>query len=57
MIIRVFHARIRKGEIADFNQIIQEQTVPILKTSEGMLRYYGGVSLDEDKREFIMVTH
>ncbi len=56
MIIRVFHAGIRKGKVSDLNQIIQEQTVPTLKTSDGMLHYYGGASLDEDKREFVMVT-
>ena len=56
MIIRVFRARIRPGKIADFKQMVQEQSIPWLTSTEGMLGYFAGQPLGDDEREFVMVT-
>ena len=56
MIIRVFTARIREGRVSDFKRMVQEQSVPWLKGSDGMLGYFPGEPLSESSREFVMVT-
>ncbi len=56
MIIRVFRARIRPDKVADFKRMVQEQSIPWLISTEGMLGYFAGEPLDEDEREFVMVT-
>ena len=56
MIIRVFRAKIRKGRIAEFKKMVQEQSIPWLEKSEGMLRYFPGEPFGEDSREFVMIT-
>ena len=56
MIIRVFRARIRKERVAEFRQLVQEQSIPWLTSTEGMLGYFAGEPLAGDEREFVMVT-
>ena len=56
MIIRVFRAKIRKDKVADFQRMVKEQSIPWLKSTQGMLGYYAGAPLGEDEREFVMVT-
>ena len=56
MIVRVFRARIREGRVSEFKKMVQEQSVPWLKNSDGMLGYFPGEPLGEDSREFVMVT-
>jgi quinol monooxygenase YgiN len=56
MIVRVFRARIREGRVADFRRMVEEQSIPWLRQSEGMLGYFAGEPLAESSREFVMVT-
>ena len=56
MIVRVFRAVIRQGRIADFKNMVKEQSIPWLKSSEGMLGYFAGEPFDDNDREFTMVT-
>jgi quinol monooxygenase YgiN len=56
MIIRVFRVKIRKGRLADFKRLVQKQSIPWLNSSDGMLGCIPGEPLDEDKRNFIMVS-
>ena len=56
MIIRIFRATIRKDKVSDFKQMVQEQSIPWLEKSDGMLGYIPGEPLDENKREFLMIT-
>lgn len=61
MIVRVFRARIREGRVADFKRMVQEQSIPWLEGSDGMLGFIPGEPLyapheDDSKREFVMVT-
>jgi quinol monooxygenase YgiN len=56
LIVRVFRARIREGRVADFKRMVQEQSIPWLEGSDGMLGYYPGEPLLESSREFVMVT-
>ena len=55
MIIRVFQAKIRTGKLAEFKKMVQEQSIPWLKAQPGMLGYFPGEPLADD-REFVMVT-
>ena len=56
MILRVFRAVIREGRIDDFKKMVQEQSIPWLKGSDGMLHYSAGAPMGESDREFTMVT-
>ena len=56
MIVRVFRVLIRVGHTADFERMVIEQSIPWLNQSEGLIGYYPGKPIDEDAREFVMVT-
>lgn len=56
MIIRVFRAKIREGKLAEFKKLVQEQSIPWLERSEGMLGYFAGEPLGKESHEFVMVT-
>jgi quinol monooxygenase YgiN len=56
MIIRVFRAKIRKDRVADFKRMVQEQSIPWLEKSDGMLGYFPGEPFGENEREFLMIT-
>jgi hypothetical protein len=56
MIIRVFRARIRKGRVPEFKAMVREQSIPWLERTNGMLGYFAGAPLDDNSREFVMVT-
>lgn len=56
MIIRVFRAKIREGKIAQFKQLVKEQSIPWLQRSAGMMGYFAGEPLGDEGHEFVMVT-
>lgn len=56
MIVRVFRARIREGHEAHFKRMVQDQSIPWLTSSDGMLGYFAGEPLSPSSREFVMVT-
>ncbi len=56
MIIRIFRAKIHKDRVSAFKRMVQEQSVPWLEKSDGMLGYFPGEPFDEDAREFVMIT-
>ena len=56
MILRIFRAVIREGRISDFKNMVQEQSIPWLKDSDGMLGYFPGEPYGDNEREFTMVT-
>ena len=56
MIIRVFLAVIRDGKVDEFKKLVQEQSIPWLKQSEGMPDYFPGQPFEENEREFTMIT-
>ena len=56
MIVRVFRARIRQGQLDEFKKLVREQSIPWLERTDGMLGYYAGEPLEEAEREFVMVT-
>ena len=56
MIVRIFRAKIRKGQVAEFKRMVQEQSIPWLENAEGMMGYFPGEPLGDDAREFVMVT-
>ena len=47
---------IREGREADFKQMVQEQSIPWLNASDGMLGYIAGEPIRGSPREFLMVT-
>ncbi len=56
MIIRIFRAKIRKDQASKFKQMVQDQSIPWLESSEGMLGYFPGEPFGENTREFVMIT-
>ena len=56
MILRVFRARIHKDRVADFKRMVQEQSIPWLEESDGMLGFYPGEPFGTNETEFTMVT-
>lgn len=56
MIIRVFRARVRTGQAAEFKQQVREVSVPLVRAQKGMLMYLAGEPLPSETDEFVMVT-
>ena len=56
MIIRIFRAVIYEDRVADFKRMVQEQSIPWLEKSDGMLGYFPGQPFGANDREFLMVT-
>ena len=56
MIVRIFRAVIRQGRVDEFRRMVQEQSIPWLKDSDGMLGYFAGQPFGDNNREFSMVT-
>ena len=56
MIVRVFRVLIREGRTTEFESMVREQSIPWRNQSEGMMGYLPGKPLDEESREFVMVT-
>jgi len=56
MILRVFRATIREGRKTEFERLVREQSIPWLNRSEGIIAYFPGKPLDDDSREFVMIT-
>jgi quinol monooxygenase YgiN len=56
MIIRIFRAKIRKGQVSAFKRMVQGQSIPWLESSDGMLGYFPGEPFCENAREFVMIT-
>jgi hypothetical protein len=56
MIIRVFRARIREGREAEFKKMVEEQSIPWLLSSDGMMGLLPGEPLPNSSRDFVMVT-
>ena len=56
MIIRIFRAKIRKGQVSAFKRMVQDRSIPWLESSDGMLGYFPGEPFCENAREFVMIT-
>jgi quinol monooxygenase YgiN len=56
MIIRVFRAKIKADKVSDFKRMVQEQSIPWLTSTAGMLGYFAGEPIAEEEPEFVMVT-
>src|SRR5689334_22312360 len=56
VIVRVFRAKIREGKVEEFKKLVQEQSIPWLERSAGMLGYYAGEPLGTQSRQVVMVT-
>ena len=56
MILRVFRAKIHEDRVADFKRMVQEQSIPWLEKSEGMLGFFPGEPYGTNGDEFTMVT-
>jgi quinol monooxygenase YgiN len=56
MIVRIFRAVIYEDRVADFKRMVQDQSIPWLEKSDGMLGYFPGQSFGDNDREFVMVT-
>ena len=56
MIIRVFRAKIKADKVPDFKRMVQEQSIPWLRSATGMLGYFAGEPIAAEEHEFVMVT-
>jgi quinol monooxygenase YgiN len=56
MIVRTFRAKIRENQVSAFKRMVQEQSIPWLESSEGMLGYFPGEPFEGNKQEFVMIT-
>ena len=56
MIVRIFRAKIRDNQVAEFKRMVQEQSIPWLESAEGMLGYFPGEPFADNKQEFVMIT-
>jgi quinol monooxygenase YgiN len=56
MIVRIFRAKIREDKVTEFKRMVQDQSIPWLEKSAGMLGYFPGEPFGENAQEFVMVT-
>ena len=56
MIIRIFRAKIQQDKVSEFKRMVQDQSIPWLENSEGMLGYFPGGPFDDNARDFVMIT-
>lgn len=56
MIVRIFRAKIREDKVPEFKRMVQDQSIPWLEKSDGMLGYFPGEPFGENATEFLMVT-
>ncbi len=56
MIVRIFRARVRAGQLVEFQRRVEQLSIPLVKGQKGMLMYYAGKPMDSGPGEFVMVT-
>lgn len=56
MIIRIFRAKIRTDKVSEFKQMVIDQSIPWLESSDGMLGYFPGEPVHDNAQEFVMIT-
>lgn len=56
MIVRIFRAKIYKNRVSEFKRMVQEQSIPWLESSEGMLGYFPAEPFGDNEQEFVMIT-
>lgn len=56
MIVRIFRAKIRENQTTEFKRMVQEQSIPWLESSEGMMGYFPGEPFGDNEQEFVMIT-
>ncbi len=52
MILRVFRATTKPGKAAEFREMLERLSVPMVKSAKGMLGYYVGEPIDPAVPEF-----
>ena len=56
MIVRIFRARIRKGRLADWQQKVEDHSIPWLECQDGLVAFYPGKPLDAECNKFSMTS-
>ena len=56
MIVRCFCAKIRSGQLALWQEKVENFSIPWLKAQRGLHAYYPGKPLSADSREFTMIS-
>jgi heme-degrading monooxygenase HmoA len=57
MIVRVFRARVHPGKEDEFERLVIETGVPMVKAAEGFTRVTAGKRRWNEQPEFVVVTH
>jgi quinol monooxygenase YgiN len=56
MIIRLFKAKIRLGQLNIWQEKVEKFSIPWLKQQKGLIGYYPGKPLSENSREYSMLS-
>jgi quinol monooxygenase YgiN len=56
MIIRVFRAKVRPGKGAEFQRLVREQSIPMVKKQAGVVAVYAGSPVGSNRDEFTVTT-
>ena len=56
MIIRVFRAKVRPGKQREFERLVKEQSIPLVKRQRGVLAEYAGRPVGSNSNEFTFVS-
>ncbi len=56
MIVRVFRARVRPGKSVEFESLVQQLSIPLVRKQKGLVAFYSGRPTGASKDEFVMVT-
>jgi len=56
MIIRVFRAKVRPGKADEFERLVREQSVPMVKKQRGVIAVYAGRPVGSNSNEFTVTS-
>lgn len=56
MIVRIFRARIRPGRLDEWQQRVEQHSIPWMRRQDGLVTFYPGKPMDGESREYSMTS-
>jgi len=56
MIVRIFLVRIKQGKMEEWQQKVEEHSIPWMRQQQGLIAYYPGKPIDHQSCEYSMTS-
>ncbi len=56
MIVRIFRVRIQHGKLDEWQQKVEEHSIPWMRRQDGLIAFYPGKPMDEESHEYSMIS-